>query len=37
MRRDASMEEFCIFQDSKYTRFLHMQELYKVLNMPKYG
>ena len=37
MRWDAIMEEFWIFQDSKYARFLHMQELHKVLNIPEYG
>ena len=26
-----------MFQDSKYIRFLHMQVLHKVLNMPEYG
>ena len=33
MRRSAIMEEFWIFQDSDYPRFLHMQELQKVLNV----
>ena len=37
MRQDAIMEEFCIFQESEYARFLHMQALHKVLHMPKYG
>ena len=37
MRGEAIMEEFSIFQDSGYVRFLHMQELRKVLNMPEYG
>ena len=37
MRRDAIMEGFWIFQDSKYARFLQMQVLHKVLNMPEYG
>ena len=32
MRRDAIMEEFWIFQDSEYARFLQMQALRKVLN-----
>ena len=35
--RDIIMEGFGIFQDSEYVRFLHMQALYMVLNMPKYG
>ena len=30
--QDAIMEEFWIFQDYKYARFLHIQELHKVLN-----
>ena len=34
---DAIMEGFCIFQDSKYASFLHMQALHKVLGMPGYG
>ena len=37
MRRDAIMAGFCIFQEPEYVRFLHMQALYKVLNMPEYG
>ena len=37
MRQDPIMEEFCIFQNSKYVRFLHMQALHKLLNMPEYG
>ena len=37
MRQDAIMEEFWIFQSSEYLRFLHMQGLHKVLNMPEYG
>ena len=37
MGGEAIMEEFSIFQDSEYARFLHMQELRKVLNMPEYG
>ena len=37
MRRDAIMEEFCIFQEFEYARFLHIQALHKVLNMPEYG
>ena len=36
-RRDAIMEGFWIFQDSKYAKFLHMRELHKVLNMYEYG
>ena len=37
MLRDAVIEDFWIFQDSKYTRFLHMQGLQKVLNMAEYN
>ena len=37
MRRDTTMEEFWIFQDSEYDRGLHMRALDKVLNMCKYG
>ena len=37
MSQDAIMEEFWIFQDYEYARFLNMQALHKVLNMPKYG
>ena len=37
MRRDAIMEGFRIFLDSKYARFLHIQVLHKVQNMPEYG
>ena len=37
MGGEAIMEEFSIFRDSEYARFLHMQELRKVLNMPEYG
>ena len=37
MLREAIMEEFWIFQDSEYVRFLNIQELRKVLNMPEYG
>ena len=33
--RDASVEGFWIFQFSKYAKFLHMQALHKVLNMPE--
>ena len=35
--QDIIMEGFWIFQDSEYVRFLHMQALHKVLNMPEYG
>ena len=31
------MEEFWIFQDLEYARFLQMQELRKVLYIPDYG
>ena len=31
------MEGYWIFQDSEYVKFLHMQALHKVLNMPEYG
>ena len=34
---DEIMEEFWIFQDSAYARFVHMQALHKVPNMPEYG
>ena len=34
MRWDAIIKEFWIFQDSEYARFLRMQALHKVLNMP---
>ena len=37
MRRDAIMDGFWIFQDSEYPRFLRMEVLHKVLNMPQYG
>ena len=37
MCRDAIMEGFWIFQDSEYPRFLLIQALLKVLNMPEYG
>ena len=30
-------EVFWIFQDCKYVRFLNMQALHKVLDMPEYG
>ena len=37
MGRDAIMEGFWIFQDSGYARFLRMQALDMVLNIPEYG
>ena len=37
MCQDTIMEGFWMFQDFEYTRFLHMQALHKVLNMPEYG
>ena len=37
MRQDAIMKGFCMFQEFEYARFLHMQAMHKVLNMPKYG
>ena len=37
VRRDAILEKFWIFQGSQYARFLYMQALQKVLNMPEYG
>ena len=36
-RWNTIMEGFRIFQDSEYMRFLHMQALHKVLNMPENG
>ena len=36
MRRDAILEESWIFQVSLYARFLSMQALHKVQNMPEY-
>ena len=36
MCRNIIMEGFWIFQDSKYVKFLHMQALHKVLNVPEY-
>ena len=36
MHLDVIMKEFWIFQDSEYAKFLDMQALYKVLNMPEY-
>ena len=35
MRRDTIKEEFWIFQDSVYGRFLRMQALHKALHMPE--
>ena len=35
MRRDAIMEELWIFQDYEYARFLHIQALYNVPNIPE--
>ena len=32
MRQDAIMEEFWIFQDSEYARFLQMEALHKDLD-----
>ena len=37
MHWDAIMEGFRMFQDSEYVRFLRMQVLRKVVNMPEYG
>ena len=37
MRQDAIMEGFWIFQHSEYVRFLHMQALHNILNIPEYG
>ena len=37
MCRNAIMEGFVIFQDSKYAKFLRMQALHKVLSMPEHG
>ena len=34
---DAITEGFWIFQNPKYSRFLHVQALRKVLNMPEYA
>ena len=36
MFQDAITEAFWIFQDFKYAKFLCMQVLHKVLNMPEY-
>ena len=37
MRRDAIMEGFWILHDSEYSRFLCVQALHKVLNVPEHG
>ena len=37
MHRNAIIEELLIFQNSEHARFMHMQALYKVLDMPEYG
>ena len=37
MREDTVMELFWILQNFEHARFLHMQTLHKVLNMPEYG
>ena len=37
IHRNAVIEGFSIFQDFEYARFLHMQALYKILNIPEYG
>ena len=37
MRWDAVIEGFRIFLDSDYVRYLHMQVMHEVLNMPEYG
>ena len=37
MLRDAFMEGFRIFQDSENARFLRVQALRMVLNMPECG
>ena len=34
---DAIIEKFLIIQDSEYARFLQMQTLDKVLNVPEYA
>ena len=36
MRQDAVVEGFWILQDSKYAKFLRLQVLPKVLNMPEH-
>ena len=37
IRWNTVIEGFSTFQDFEYARFLHMQALYKILNMPEYG
>ena len=37
MCQDAIVEEFWIFHSSEYARFLYVQTLHKVLNMPEDG
>ena len=37
MSRDVIMKEFWIFYDLEYARFLHMQALRKILDMPEHG
>ena len=36
MHWDIIIEEFLVYRDSEYLRFLHMQALKKVLNTPTY-
>ena len=36
MYGEVIMEGFWIYQDSYYARFLRMQALHEVLNMPEY-
>ena len=37
MRRDAVIEGFWKLKNSEYAKFLHVQALHWVLNIPKYG
>ena len=37
MHWDAVIEGFRIFLDSDYVRYLHMQVMHEVVNMPEYG
>ena len=37
MRGDAITERFLVIQDSEYARFLRLQALREVLNMPECG
>ena len=37
MRWVAITKKFWIYQGSEYARFLQMQTLYNVQNVPKYG